>query len=131
MNALGDAVRYYLECFRSGDVETGFFGLLELPAALPSVIDEANDPANRSIRSHLIRVIWQYRRPEAIGFLGGALADPDPDVWKEALDGLVTIGGPESVRCIAAVLGRVQDGTLENSLSKEWLQEALEQINAK
>src|SRR5262245_50349331 len=128
MSSVHNAVRSYVESIRAGDFETGSFGLLDIPDALELLIDEANRPENRSIRAALTKVIWEYRRPEAIGFLGNALDDPDPNVWKEALDGLVTIDGPESAQCIMATLARVKDGLIQNGLSVDWLEEALEQI---
>jgi hypothetical protein len=128
MSSVDNAVRSYIESIRAGDFETGFFGLLDIPDALALLIDEANRPENRAIRAALTKIIWEYRRPEAIDFLGNALGDPDPNVWKEALDGLVTIDGPESAHCIMAALARVKDGSIQNGLSVEWLVEALEQM---
>jgi hypothetical protein len=124
-----EAVCYYLERMRTGDTEDPFFGLLDLgPRALPLLIAEANKIENRPIRAMLVEVIWQYRSPEAIDFLGEALSDPDPRVWKQALDGMVAIGGPAAIRWIRTTAERVASGAIRNGLSADWLSEALEQV---
>src|SRR5690349_21810228 len=92
-----EALSHYLELLRAGDSENAFFGLLELgEEAVPLLIAEAVKPANHAIRAKLVEVIWQSRSPNAIHFLGESLGDPDPAVWKQALDGLVAIRGPEA-----------------------------------
>jgi hypothetical protein len=39
----------------------------------------------------------QFRDPAALPVLAEALQDPYEVVWKDALDGLVTLGGPEAL----------------------------------
>jgi hypothetical protein len=123
-----NAVAYYLQSLRAGDVEPAFFGLLDLGhEVLPLLIAEARKPEATAIRADLVRIIWQYRRPETINFLGERLSDADPSVWKEALDGLVAIGGTEARGWISSTLERVNQGVLRNGLTADWLIEALEQ----
>lgn len=76
-------------------------------------------------RACILEVIWQHRDKAAIPFLASALRDPDACVWKQAIDGLVAIGGSESLnvllafrREIAAEKGRVA-----------WVDEAISQIH--
>jgi hypothetical protein len=73
-------------------------------------------------------VIWRYRNPNAVDFLGQSLDNADPNVWKQALDGLVTIGGADATRWIEKTEERVSRGQLNNGLTTEWLREALGQI---
>lgn len=129
MRDIGGAVRYYLDRLRNGASEDAFFGLLELgPEAMPILIAAASEPPNRDIRAGLVEVIWQYRRLEAIEFLSTALDDTEPAVWKQALDGLVALGGPAAAQQLREALGRLSHCGTERGPSEEWLREALEQI---
>jgi len=111
--------------------DDAFFGLLHLgTAAIPLLIDEAEMPENRPILPSLVEVIWQTRSSQAIPFLSKALRDPEPEVWKSALDGLVTIGGPDAVRALRIAIDDIEREPSRNEVSKEWLCEALEQIGA-
>jgi HEAT repeat protein len=124
-----DALIGYLELMRGNDPEHAFFGLLHLGSeAVPLLIAEAARPENESIRPQLVEVIWQYRDPRAIEFLGQALSDPEPEVWKEALDGLVAIGGQESAAWLKQTQDRLARGEVDNGLTADWISEALEQI---
>jgi hypothetical protein len=127
-----EAFADYLECLRTGAVEVGYFGLLELgPDALPLLIAEARKPESRAYKITLVEVIWQHRHPVAIPFLGETLSDSDPEVWKSALDGLVTIGGPDAIQWMTEALEGVETGRIHNGLSKEWLEEALQQAQGR
>jgi hypothetical protein len=123
-----EAIHYYMDQLREGESERAFFGLLELgPGAMPVLIAAASEPQNRDIRANLVEIIWQYRRPEAIGFLGTALDDTESAVSKQALDGLVALGGSAAAEQVREALGRSGFG-LVRGVSKEWLSEALDQI---
>lgn len=113
---------------RAGDTERT---LLDLgPEAIPALIEEAAKPENRGIRATLVKVIWQSRLPSVLDFLGKALADDQPAVWKEALHGLVTIGGPQALAWLTKTRAQADLGELPNGLSAAWLDEALEQVRA-
>ena len=74
----------------------------------------------------LIHCLWQYRDRAAAPTLGSALWDADDQVWKEALDGLVTLGGVEAERVLLDTRdARVGD---ETRVKGEWLEEAIEQL---
>lgn len=75
-------------------------------------------------RARIIEVIWQHRLSTTIPFLATALNDEHPDVWKRALDGLVTIGGNESRRVLKECLARIVSDD-ERSI---WIAEAIDQI---
>jgi hypothetical protein len=129
MQDIGEALRYYLHQMRDGAAEHAFFGLLELgQEALPLLIAEAGSPNYRDLRANLVEVIWQYRQPEAVAFLGAALNDPDPAVWMQALDGLVVLGGPDAVAQVREALARIDRRGSSGGPSEEWLREALDQI---
>ena len=81
------------------------------PAALPHLHRAFRCSTNTTMRSVLVELARQTRSSQALPFLAEALADGEPGVWKQALDGLVTLGG-EPARCILrdAELGLLYPG---------------------
>ena len=75
-----------------------------------------------SIRSTLLNIAWQTNSSDAFPLMAEALNDTEPRVWKEALDGLVTLGGTTALDVIRQGSGRT------NAEKAEWLDEAIEQI---
>ena len=74
------------------------------------------------VRSLLVEATWQHRNPSVIGFLADALRDPMPVVWKQALDGLVTLASPESMRVLRSAADQECDAE-----RCAWIEEAIEQ----
>ncbi|MFN0052734.1 MAG: HEAT repeat domain-containing protein [Planctomycetales bacterium] len=113
------------------DDENAVHALVEAPHAIIPILASAfrsePDPLKRSI---ILHVIWQHRDPSAIPFLAEGLQDRSPQVWKEALDGLVTIGGPESLAAINGTSDRHFESESVRQTFREFLVEALEQLNA-
>jgi hypothetical protein len=128
MKRAREFVDRYLELMRcgKGEFEDALRTLSEADSSvLPILIDAVNKPENSGIRPRIVHAIWQQRNPETIGFLAGLLRDADDEVWKEALDGLVTIGGSKG----RAALRLVRD-TMTDQSKAEWIDEALDQITA-
>jgi hypothetical protein len=114
----------HIERARSGDHEGAFHGLRELDLdALPAMQEayrcEEDDPIVRSV---LVEAIWQHRQPSVIGFLADVLGDPMPVVWKQALDGLVTLASPETMTVLRSAADRECDTD-----RRAWIEEAIEQ----
>ncbi|MDB6065563.1 MAG: hypothetical protein JWR26_1771 [Pedosphaera sp.] len=82
------------------------------------------------IRGELIRIIWQDRQPSTIPFLGKALSDSSPEVWKSALDGLVAVSSPEAIPILKAALNRVLSTKRKTDTFRKWVEEAIEQLTA-
>jgi len=117
-----EAIQYYLRRLHDGDFESAFFGVLELgPIALPDLIDTYRVEADGSCRASLVEMIWQYRDPSVIPFLATALDDEYPEVWKQAIDGLVAIPCDESLQVLDDARTVAED-------RREWIEEAIEQI---
>jgi hypothetical protein len=118
---------YYLEKARKGEVDVAFHGLLELPGdrvlGLREAFEVESDP---DVRAMIVRVISSIGGSDAIEFLGRALNDPHPEVWKTALDGLVSNASPMSQRIIERAKGGVASYDPERLA---WLAEAIEQID--
>ena len=118
-----DFVADCIERARSGDLEEAFHGLRELGPEALFTMQRAyrceNDPIVRSV---IVAAIWQHRQLSLIQFLAGVLRDPAPVVWKEALDGLVALASPESIRVLRSAAA---DGDL---VRRAWIEEAIEQV---
>jgi hypothetical protein len=109
---------------RSGDEESAFHNLLELGhAAVPRLEAVYAGEAVTDLRLLLIEVVWQNRLPTSLPFLARALNDPEPPIWKAALDGLVTLASPEAAAVLAAEAAREPDPE-----RRTWIEEALEQV---
>jgi len=127
MNSLNEYAAYCLERMRQGAWEDAFFRLIEAhPAVLPVLIEAFAKDENREIRALIVECIWQHRRPETIGFLAEVLRDPEPAVWKAALDGLVSIGGSEAIRALQAFRVGISSNQPKHAITVEWVDETLE-----
>ncbi|WP_422932005.1 HEAT repeat domain-containing protein [Singulisphaera sp. PoT] len=118
-----EIVDYYLERARAGDVENAFHRLRALPHdALPAMQSAFANEADPEIRELILQAIGQHRQPSTIPFFAGALRDTDPRVWKEALDGLVTLASSEALLSLKSARDREPDPEI-----RAWIEEAIEQ----
>jgi len=75
--------------------------LIELgPQIIPTVATLFRQEHDASVRVTLVKVAWRTDSSDAIPLLTEALNDVEPGVWKEALDGLVSLGGPDALEVI-------------------------------
>src|ERR1700733_15420378 len=85
------------------DRENAWHSLAELgPVVAPDVIATLQTVDEPTVATALIRLLAEYRSPEAIPVLAGRLRDPERDVWQAALDALVTIGTVQSAEALTA-----------------------------
>jgi len=93
-------------------------------AALPCLVDAFADASEIAKKATIVSVVSEYRSAQAFRFLVECLrSDADP-VWKAALDGLVTLGGPD-------VRTALQDAIVgESQRKQEWIREAIIQVEA-
>jgi HEAT repeats len=132
MSSADEYAAYYLERLRQGHFEDAFFGLIEAdPAVLPVLMDAFAKEEDRDVRAEIVRCIWQHRRPETVSFLADLLHDPEPAIWRAALDGLVAIGGDQAVQALRAARARTPAGRAGRAITLEWVDEALEQAQGK
>jgi hypothetical protein len=122
---LAEHVGYYLEQFRRGDREDAYQGLLELgPEMLPCLISTVRAETNLDLKRVLLEIVWQYRDSAAVPFLLEMLDESDPAIWKEALDGLVTLASPDVLDALESrFCGVSRPGSFA-----VWLDEAIEQV---
>jgi hypothetical protein len=120
------AIACYLERFRQGHGHDAFHGLLELEhAALPDLAQAFQASADTSMRAFLLNVIWQHRQSSEIPLLAEALFDREPEIWREAMDGLVTFACPESVQALHRAKTRHFTNDRGEQLFIEWLEETI------
>ncbi len=117
-------VSQLIHAMREGD-EEAFRTLLEADKSIaPMLVRHFQEEAIGSCRARIIELIWNRRDQQIVPFLASALHDTHSEVWKQAIDGLVTIGGIESRLALAQFLEEIPKDS-ERAL---WVQEALEQI---
>jgi hypothetical protein len=82
------------------------------------------------MRTFLVSVIWQHRQPSEIPLLAEALFDSEPEIWQEAMDGLVTFACPESLQALRRARTRQFTNDREGQRFSEWLEEAIRQAES-
>jgi hypothetical protein len=94
---------------------------------LPELINAFHSEKDPNVRAFLVETLWQQRDKRAIPTLGAALKDSDDRVWKEALNGLVTLASPESVDTLRNARDREFPNVPECRAFLTWLEEAIAQ----
>ena len=79
--------------------------------------------ADPVVRDVLVEAAWKLRTPGVHGLLAEALDDPDPRVWRQALDGLTSLASEESLRVLEAA--RDRRGPTDDDFST-WIDQAIE-----
>ena len=100
--------------------------LLSLAQLLyPMSFEISRHSPSSSSKVALIRVVSEYRTKDALPFFANLLRVADGEIWKTALDGIISIGGEAAVNCLHEV-----SKTL-NSEKRPWVDEAVSQITAR
>jgi HEAT repeat protein len=96
-------------------------------SALPYFVEafEKENAPNR--RARLVRIIWQFRDLAALPILAIALNDQSNDVWKDALDGIVTLGGKQALIILKDAHAAASGSSDTEKL--EWIDEAVNQMS--
>lgn len=124
---LEDYVAYYLP--RLGADEDAFFSLIERrDGIVPLLVRAFRSEQDPRRKARVLEVTWQHRDPSTISVLAEALLDPAPEVWKESLNGLVALDGPECEAALEAARGRRFDSESEGAYFRELVDEALDQL---
>jgi hypothetical protein len=121
---LREYVAFYLDRLRRG--EDVFFNLIDhRPFIVPYLVEAYYNEPDRDVRFGLVEAINEHRLPESVGFLGEVL---ETDLWKLALDGLVTIGSPSAIGILKRARQRFQQGGRKQRAKVECIDEAIQQI---
>ncbi len=123
----------FLEMAKAGHREAALRGLLDLgDVVLPRLGEAYRGEPDPAVRSLLVEVIWQLRSPASFDLLGEALQDPAPEVWREALDGLVTLASPESLQILESARDGLAVSDAEGSSDiRGWIDGAIEDVRGR
>jgi HEAT repeat protein len=124
-------VEHYLLEWDSRGWASAYHSLIQLgPEILPALERRIAGSRNGAFRAALVELARQFHSAEAVHLFDAALRDPASAVWKEALDGLVDLASPESIRVLEDAL---QQGPPRGTSPEDWsswLSEALDQARA-
>jgi len=116
-------VDYWVTRLSGPDASSAWHGLVELgPTALDEIRIAFAATLDRHLRRKLLTVIVELRQPESAAFFRSLLRDYDTEIWRSALDGLVTLGTDEAARILENARA-----TADEERSR-WFDEALAQI---
>jgi len=126
MDSLEEQAAYWIERLDGRESEDAFHRLIECPTTVvPLLINAYAREERPAVKAAIVGVVNEFRHPEIVGFLSRILAEDDADIWKEALDGLVSIGNGGALE----VLRKAQE-SLRGDDRLEWIREAVEQIRS-
>ena len=124
-------VDHYLREWDSRGWAAAYHALIELgPDVLPLLQERLSETGDAARRAALVQVARQMRSALALPLFEAALRDPEPAVWKEALDGLVVLASPAAVAVLAEALAQEPPGGAEEEDWRAWVREALDQARA-
>jgi HEAT repeat protein len=121
-------VDHYLREWDSKDWARAYHSLIELgPPILPELERRLAASPDVAFRVALVQLARQMRSADALPLFGAALHDDAPDVWKEALDGLVVLSSEAAIALLEEAVSRDPPGGTTEADWKSWIQEALQQ----
>ena len=105
------------------DRESAEHALIEAGSqSIPHLVRAFWASSEPAVRNAIVRVVSEYRSAEAAPFLGALTLHAETDVWKRAIDGLVTLGGPVALERLRAAAAKT------SGERREWIDEAIEQV---
>ncbi len=129
--ALSALVEHYLLEWDSAGWANAYHSLIELgPQILPELTRRFAQSRDVRFRAALVGLARHVRSADALPLFDSALGDDSPEVWKEALDGLVALASPASMLLIEQAMGRTPPGRTSAADWTSWLREALQQARA-
>ncbi len=121
-----DADQYVAEqlsLFGAGSTDDAFHNLLEAPVdiaeSLVTAFHRSGDP---HVQAFILFVAWRSHDPRFLRLLGMALASTTREVWKEAIDGLVSFASAESLDTLRKALW------YQDEEKRSWIKEAIDQV---
>jgi len=126
LSTFDEQVAHYLQSLSGPDFENAYHGLIELgPDGIPYLENECKTAIDTRTRTTCVRIASSTHSLRAIPLLREALDQREAAVWKEALDGLVSLGGHRALEVMHQVRARTE------SDKAQWLDEAIQQIAEK
>jgi len=115
----------YIDQLRGTGRDSAWHALVELgPDAGPAAAAALGTTKDVDVHVALLKLLAEYRAADAVPAITTQLQHPMSDVWRAALDALVTIGDE---RAVAALTG-VRSAAAEDR--QPWIDEAISQIRA-
>ena len=126
VSAVADAVvRDNVRHLQGPLVDDAWHLLIEAGQAVaPAVVDALMSTPVPRVRVKLIQALAEFRLRDTSAVLAAMLHDPDPDVWKAALDALVTVGGASARFVLERELASC------SAQQRPWIEEAISQLRA-
>lgn len=133
MSGLKEEASYYIKELGGPNGESAWHRLVEADdTIIPYLIEAYRAEPEAKRRSMLVNVIWEHRVKEALEFVcEEALNDPAPEVWKSALDGVVTTGGQRALSALESAKKRLHGVEKETEDKAVWIDEAIEQVTGR
>ncbi len=126
-----DDLAYYLARLHDQGVnaEGAYFALVEVDdSRLPELIEAFHAETSLDVKAILVEIIWEHRLHESLPFLFDTFKNPYPEIWKNALDGIVALRASEGRGYLESERQRILDEPQRDSTRLEWIDEALRQM---
>lgn len=124
-------VEHYLREWDSRGWAGAYHSLVELgPQVLPELQRRFAGSRDASFRAALVELARQVNSEDALALLDAAIRDASPEVWKNALDGLVALASPGAIAVLEAAARRRPPGRTSDEEWEGWIREAVEQARA-
>jgi HEAT repeat protein len=124
-------IEHYLREWDSSEWAAAFHSLIELgPEVLPELQTRFAGSRDAAFRAALVELARYLHSADALPMFGRALHDPEPNVWRAALDGLVDLASPAAAALLEEALRSAPPGRTRVSDWTSWLEEALRQARA-
>lgn len=94
------------------------------PEVIPSIVRTLRTGIQPRIQAELVRALASYRSSDTITVLSDLVVSGESEVWKAALDALVTVGGDDARRALQ------QASHLAAGERRSWIAEAIEQVDS-
>jgi HEAT repeat protein len=124
-------VEHYLLEWSSSRWAHAYHSLIELgPRILPELESRFAESRDSALRAALVELAQQLHSADALPLFAAALEDEAPEVWKQALDGLVDLASPGSLLLLESALAHPPPGETSPGEWASWVQEAIQQVRA-
>jgi HEAT repeat protein len=112
-----------VEDLRGPEWENAYHALLDIGVeGIPPIGRALHAESDVNVRRTLVRVLWQTRSERVLPWLVESLRDSRPEIWKEALDGLVAIGSEDALNHLENAKRSMEPAKVA------WFNEAISQI---
>jgi hypothetical protein len=118
-------VAYQVKRLDGPGADDAWHSLVEESAAVVPLIVEAYAMVEQTtVKAALVDVVAHFRSTDTVGFLADALRDRDGEIWKRALDGLVSLGPEHALTPLREMCAEAKDEE-----KRAWIQEAIDSLS--